>query len=73
MPVRFFFDLTDDQNLLRDEEGVEADSLADATAQAKFVIAEMSRSGELEPGVRHWKMFIRSTDGAELLSIDVIE
>ncbi|MGU3359361.1 DUF6894 family protein [Methylobacterium sp. M6A4_1b] len=63
MSPRFFFDLTDEQTLLHDNEGVEADSLDQAVEQAKVVVNEMRKEGNLIGAGASWTMHVRDEDG----------
>ena len=62
MGDRYFFDLEDGDDVIRDDVGVEADSPEQAVESAEGVIAEMRARGDLPSGA--WEMVIRSADGA---------
>jgi hypothetical protein len=57
---RFYFDLTDGLTAIRDDEGVEADDLADALKEAEAALQEMSASGELTDLEEGWRLVIRT-------------
>ncbi|MDP4006246.1 hypothetical protein [Methylobacterium sp. NEAU K] len=42
MPIRFYFDIENGRRTIRDDEGVEADDLAEALTEARSVIQEMA-------------------------------
>ena len=70
MPQRYHFDLEDGNEVLRDQDGVEASSLDEAVTHALAVIAEMRANGEIvEPGV--WRLVIRNGDGTDLKRLPV--
>lgn len=63
MAVRFYFDLIDDVELIRDDEGVEAADFAQVREQAEAVIAEMREDGALPSHRRRWHLLIRDENG----------
>ncbi|MGU3537563.1 DUF6894 family protein [Methylobacterium sp. A54F] len=63
MATRFYFDLVNGHDAIRDETGVEAADAADALAQARAVLGEMRAAGDLPPGGDPWTMVIRDRDG----------
>jgi hypothetical protein len=71
VPARFFYDLTDGQEILRDDEGAEADGLAEAIQQARIVIEEMKAAGELDGLSGSWRITVRGEDGAALTSLPI--
>ncbi|GLS46904.1 DUF6894 family protein [Methylobacterium brachythecii] len=64
MPARFHFDVVRDDEVIRDEDGVEAEDLDDATEQALLCIEEMTSTGELSDG-DGWCLVIRDETGDE--------
>ncbi|MGU3537720.1 DUF6894 family protein [Methylobacterium sp. A54F] len=71
MSARFFYDLTDGQKILRDDEGAEANGLAEAIQQARIVIDEMKAAGDLDALRGSWRITIRGEDGAALTSLPI--
>ncbi len=69
---RFYVDLSDSENLIRDEEGVDADSLEEILEQAKIVIAEMLLSGKFDYSDGGWQLVIRSENGAVVATIPFV-
>ena len=63
MLVRFYFDLMDDVELIRDDEGVDADTLEQAWTVARAVVAEMRADDEIVPHDRDWQILIRDENG----------
>ncbi|MBY0298758.1 MAG: hypothetical protein K2X71_22435 [Methylobacterium sp.] len=63
MAQRFYFDLTDGNTIIRDEEGVEVDDAQAALEQAEAAVQEMRADGELAGLRGSWKLLVRmSTD-----------
>lgn len=71
MAQRFHFDLTDGRTTIPDNEGVEADDLADALKQAEAAIQEMHLDGELASLGRGWKFAIRAGADTILVTIPI--
>lgn len=71
MSQRYRFDLENSHVEIRDEAGVEADSLDQAVEQAVAGIEEMRASGEMPESDGNWELVIRGEDGAELKRIPV--
>ena len=63
--ARFHFDLVSDDILIRDEIGIEADSLEQAVADAGAVIAETRANDELPTDGTAWELVVRDTFGVE--------
>ncbi|MFE1599639.1 DUF6894 family protein [Methylobacterium sp. ID0610] len=68
---RFYFDLTDGFTTIRDEEGVEAEDLADALEQAEAALDEMGVAGELAGLEEGWRLVIRMDTETVLATIPV--
>lgn len=66
---RFYFDLTDGQQVIDDVEGREADSFDQALAQARSAVEEMRADGELEDCEYGWRLLIRDEKGSVLTTI----
>ena len=62
MPERYHFDLERGRDVMRDEEGVEADSACQAIEQALAVIEEIRASGEIK-AISRWELVIRDDRG----------
>lgn len=71
LPQRFRFDLESSHIAIRDEAGVEAESLDQAIEQAEAGIEEMRASGEMPPSSETWELVIRDEDGVELKRLPV--
>ncbi|WP_018260569.1 DUF6894 family protein [Methylobacterium sp. WSM2598] len=63
---RFYVDLSDGRDLIRDEEGVEAASLEEVLDQAERVIAETLLGDDPDDRHGNWTLVIRSAAGAIL-------
>jgi hypothetical protein len=68
---RFFFDLTNGRETIRDELGVEAESIQQARREAQDVIEECGRTGDLDDSSGRWELVIRSHDGIVLERIEI--
>lgn len=63
LTARFYFDLTNGPETLRDDEGVEASCLDEATEQAKAAMEDMRvNEGAPAPG-DGWRLILRGEDG----------
>lgn len=71
MPETFYFDLVSDASVIRDEVGVGADSLDQALAEARAVIAEMSANDELPDDEVGWELAVRDSAGVERCRIRI--
>lgn len=65
MAARFYFDLVSEDDVIRDEIGVDAGSPEEVAAEARAVIATMDRD-ELPVAAGEWHLVIRGEDGVEL-------
>ena len=64
MNQKFYFDLTNGDDLIRDDEGVDASGPEEAIEEARAVLGEMHRGdGAKMPG-DGWQLIIRDEDGA---------
>lgn len=64
VPERFYFDVENDRERIRDAVGVEAESLEEALAEARSVIDEMAGSvGTGETGAS-WTLVVRDAAGS---------
>ena len=66
---RFYFDLKNGHDFIRDDEGVEASGLEQATVEAQAVMAEMHGSNELLSHGDGWSLVIRGGDGTRLRTL----
>lgn len=62
MPERFYFDIENGKESIRDEEGVEADSVEEALGEARSVIREMAEDLAAADPDGTWSLIVR--DGA---------
>ena len=65
----FYFDLVSENRTVKDDEGVEADSLEQAVTEARRVISEMQACNDLPHDADAWQIQIRDDDGFVLRSI----
>ncbi|MCJ2126757.1 DUF6894 family protein [Methylobacterium sp. J-077] len=71
MPIRFYFDVENSRETIRDHEGVEATDLAEALAEARSVIQEMADevcAGD--PGTA-WTLVVRDASGTVLVRLPI--
>lgn len=66
---RFYFDLKNGHDFIRDDEGVEARDLEQATTEAQVVLEEMRRSDELSSQGDGWSLVIRGESGEPLKTL----
>ncbi|KST58960.1 hypothetical protein AO398_19730 [Methylobacterium sp. GXS13] len=64
MPERFYFDIENGRESIRDEEGVEADSLETALAEARSVIREMADELAASDPDAIWTLVVRDASGS---------
>lgn len=69
--MRCHFDLVDGSQTIRDDEGVNVESIDQAIADAAEVVREMLASGELQGSPGLWRLDIRGEDGAVLASVPI--
>lgn len=63
MPIRFYFDIENGQETIRDELGVEAETLDEALGEARSVIDEMADDlGGADLG-SPWTLIVRDATG----------
>lgn len=68
---RFYFDLTDGNTIIRDEEGVEVDDAQAALEQAEAAVQEMRADGELAGLRGSWKLLVRTSTDTVLTVITI--
>jgi hypothetical protein len=64
MTARFFFDLVCGDEVIQDDEGVEARDLDQALAEARSAIAEMADEVMEDGSGQPWAMIVRDETGA---------
>ena len=71
MSRRFYFDLQDGEETIQDDEGVEAESLEQALAEARSVIGEMAEElGATDLG-SPWTRVVRDETGLAVAHVPV--
>lgn len=73
MTSRFYFDLTNGLDTFRDDDGVEANDLDDATRQTQTVLDEIRDDGNASAFEEGWHLIIRDESGATLKALPVTE
>jgi hypothetical protein len=64
MSARFFFDLVCGDEVIRDEEGVEARDLDQALTEARSTVAEMADEVAEDSSGQPWVLIVRDDTGA---------
>lgn len=64
VPERFYFDVENGRERIRDEVGVEAESLEEALDEARSVIGEMADSVGTGASGGSWTLVVRDATGA---------
>ena len=73
MGLRFYFDLTNGQELIRDDEGVDASGPDEAKKEAQAALDELRSGQQVDmPGVG-WQLIIRDGDGVTLETLPLDE
>ncbi|MHC2109295.1 DUF6894 family protein [Methylobacterium sp. CM6246] len=71
MSTRFFFDVTNGDETIRDEVGVEGVSLDEVLAEARVVVAEMAYDViKVDPDAS-WALIVRDEAGSPIGSIPI--
>ena len=72
MGPRFYFDLTNGQELIRDAEGIDASGPDEAKKEAKAALDELRGSHEADMPDVGWQLIIRDENGVtlETLALD---
>ena len=70
---RFYFDLTNGTDTLRDDDGVEANGLDDAIRQTRTVLDEIRDDKTVSILDGGWQLLIRDESGATVMSLAVTE
>lgn len=71
MVIRFYFDLENGRQILRDTDGIDANSPAEAFMAAQSVLEEMSDCDNLIIREDGWQLIIRDEIGVALNSISL--
>lgn len=71
MAQRFYFDLKNGHDFIRDNEGVEAHDLDQATDEAQAVIDEMRDRDDFAASNGEWSLAIRDERGTTLKTLPV--
>lgn len=64
MSERFYFDIENGEEKIRDEEGVEAGSFEEAMEEARNVIREMADELNCDGSGQPWTLVVRDSDGS---------
>lgn len=64
MSARFFFDVSNGEEILPDEVGAEASDLSEALAEARAIIVEMADEVMRSHPDRSWSLIVRDAAGA---------
>ena len=72
MPPRFYFDLTNGLEIIRDHHGIEVRDLDQAVAEARAVLEETRDSKDLVEDEEGWVLTIRDAAGETLMTLPVI-
>ncbi|MCJ2092199.1 hypothetical protein MKK67_06770 [Methylobacterium sp. J-072] len=64
MSERFYFDIENGEEILRDEEGVEASSFEEVMEEARSVIQEMAVEVTGDNPGEMWTLVVRASDGS---------
>ena len=71
MTSRYYFDLTNGLDTLRDDDGVEAGSLDEAIRHTQSVLDEIRDDGNASAFEDGWHLVIRDESGATLKTLPV--
>jgi hypothetical protein len=63
VPIRFYFDIENGKETIRDEQGVEAETLAEALDEARSVIDEMAEELGMTDLGSPWTLIVRDATG----------
>ena len=66
MGQRFYFDLTNGQQLIRDDEGVDASGPDEAKNEAQAALDELRGGQQADMPGAGWQLIIRDEDGVTL-------
>ncbi len=64
MPIRFYFDVENGKETIRDEQGVEAEDASEALEEARSVIDEMADGLAISDRDSPWTLVVRDSTGA---------
>ena len=71
MPIRFYFDVDNGRDTIRDHEGVEAADLAEALAEACSVIQEMADEIRADALGADWTLVVRDASGTVVARLPI--
>lgn len=71
MTAQFFFDLACGEEVIRDDEGVEAADLECALAEARSIIAEMAEDLGATDINSPWTLIVRDEIGLQLAHVPI--
>ncbi|MCJ2056407.1 hypothetical protein MKL09_07565 [Methylobacterium sp. J-048] len=71
MPIRFYFDVENGRETLRDPDGVEAADLAEVLAEARSVIQEMAADICADDPGTAWMLVVRDATGAVVARLPI--
>ncbi|KST60222.1 hypothetical protein AO398_15525 [Methylobacterium sp. GXS13] len=71
MPIRFYFDVENGTETIRDREGVEAADLAEVLAEARSVIQEMAGEVCADALGTAWTLVVRDATGTLLARLPI--
>lgn len=66
LAARFYFDLAGEDEIIRDDVGIEAGGPEEVASEARAAIATMKRDDELPVAAGGWHLVIRGEDDVEL-------
>ena len=69
MVQRFYFDLTNGEDLIRDDEGVDASGLVEAVKEAQSALDELRGGYQPDMPGAGWHLIIRDEAGATLKTL----
>ncbi|SFL40300.1 DUF6894 family protein [Methylobacterium pseudosasicola] len=71
MPIRFYFDVENGRETIRDHEGVDATDLAEALTEARSVIREMAEEVCADDPDTAWTLVVRDATGAVVARLPI--
>ncbi|MCJ2094658.1 MULTISPECIES: DUF6894 family protein [unclassified Methylobacterium] len=71
MPIRFYFDVENGRETIRDHDGVEAADLAEALTEARSVIQEMAHEVCADDPGTAWALVVRDGTGTVLARLPI--
>ena len=71
MSQRFHFDLTNGEELIRDDDGIEASGPDEAIEEARAAVADMRSNEETPVPSEGWQLVVRDESGATVKAISL--